>query len=487
MSDAPELIFEFARNGKAASTTITAKIGDDILHCDKLDIAKAKQRGEFVDSICEGRPGIKRADVDRALLAHAAAEASRQGKKDDAPGQPDREELLEKMPEHVRTEAWAMLESPDLLKQVVDDIAALGVAGEKELTATVYLIGVSRLLPRPLAGIVQAPSSTGKSYTVGKVADLFPPEAVIHATSLTPQALFYMEPGSLSHRWIVAGERSRLENDETAEATRALREMIGSGRLTKLIPMKVEGRMLTQTIDQPGPIAYVETTTLTKIFDEDANRCLLLSADERTTQTNAVVNRLAAGFGGAEGINVDAIVQRHHAVQRTLERRPVVVPFAQQVAERFPTDRVEARRGFPHFMALVQASALLHQFQRKVDGDGRIVASADDYRVARHLARGPLGRLLGGCIAPAAIRYHDRLGGWASGVDSFTTTEAVKRDRASDRAIRGWLHELAGVGAVDQLTEGKGSKPATWKFVGVDRAELEAGDSGLPTVEEITC
>ena len=28
-----------------------------------------------------------------------------------------------------------------------------------------------------------------------------------------------MKPGSLSHRWVVAGERSRLENDETAETT----------------------------------------------------------------------------------------------------------------------------------------------------------------------------------------------------------------------------------------------------------------------------
>ena len=34
----------------------------------------------------------------------------------------------------------------DFLQRVVDDVAALNVAGEKELTATVYLIGVSRLL-----------------------------------------------------------------------------------------------------------------------------------------------------------------------------------------------------------------------------------------------------------------------------------------------------------------------------------------------------
>jgi len=35
-------------------------------------------------------------------------------------------------------------------------------------------------------------------------------------------------PGSLVHRFIVAGERSRLENDASAESRRALREMISS-------------------------------------------------------------------------------------------------------------------------------------------------------------------------------------------------------------------------------------------------------------------
>ena len=41
---------------------------------------------------------------------------------------------------------------------------------------------------------------------------------------MTPQALFHMKPGSLAHRFVVAGERSQLENDERADATRALRE-----------------------------------------------------------------------------------------------------------------------------------------------------------------------------------------------------------------------------------------------------------------------
>lgn len=64
---------------------------------------------------------------------------------------------------------------------------------------------------------------------------MFPPEAVIDAKQMTPQALFHMPPGALVNKFVVAGERSRLENDDTAEATRGLREMLSSQKLSKLM------------------------------------------------------------------------------------------------------------------------------------------------------------------------------------------------------------------------------------------------------------
>jgi hypothetical protein len=478
----PELVFEFAANGKASGTTVTARIGDDVLAVEKMDVAKSKSRAEFIDSVCSGRPGINRKEVERLLLDHAAQYAKQHTEANEKPPEPEAQALLLKMPQHVRDDARIMLGSPDLVKRTIDDVAACGVAGERELVAAIYLVGVSRLLPRPLAAIVQAPSSTGKSYVVEKVAAMFPPEAVIHSTTMTAQSLYYLEPGALRHRFIVAGERSRREDDDTAEATRALREMIGSGRLTKLVPMKEANKIVTQRIEQTGPIAYIETTTLPKIFDEDANRCLLLAADERQQQTSHVINRLAAAYSGAATINVETIIQRHHALQRMIQGRPVVIPFAEWIAERFDVERVEARRAFTHLLSMIQASALLHQFQRQLDGNSRIVASADDYELARHLCGGPLARLLGGTISGAALRFYDRIVGWAAG--TFSTADAHRRDRKAPQNVRAWLRELAEAGAVDQVEPPKGSRPATWKLTGMDRAELVAGDCGLPEAIE---
>src|SRR5262249_25590628 len=149
---------------------------------------------------------------------------------------------------------------------------------------------------------LHGPSSSGKSFLAEQTSRLFPPETVIHATQMTPQALFHMPPGSLAHRFVVAGERSRIEDDETAEATRARRQMLSSGRLCKRMPMKVAGgKIETVCIEQEGPIAYVETTTLSKVFDEDENRCVSLHTDERREQTRRVITRAAEGYASPAG------------------------------------------------------------------------------------------------------------------------------------------------------------------------------------------
>lgn len=376
-----------------------------------------------------------------------------------------------------------MLESSELLKRILDDVGALGVAGERELAATLYLVGTSRLLGRPLAAIVQGPSSSGKSYLVEKVASLFPPEAVVLATQMTPQALFHMKPGSLRHRWVVAGERSRKENDDTAEATRALREMLSAGRLVKLMPMKVHGEIQTVTIDQEGPISYVESTTLAHIFDEDANRCIMLTTDEQKSQTRRIIDRLAAGYGGTSA-NAAAcgIIEQHHALQRMLQGQSVVIPFAERLGELMTPERVEARRAFPQLASMIQASTLLHQLQRKVDSDGRLIAEPDDYQLARHLLVKPLGRLLGGRLSDPAARFLERLRGWSSSGETFTGRDAAREETASRRSVYGWLSELHDAGHVEQVDPARGSRAAVWRLA-------EGGAEGdcpiLPSKEQV--
>jgi hypothetical protein len=390
--------------------------------------------------------------------------------------------LLAEMPEAVRLEAETLLKSPELAAAVCADLAALGIAGERELALTLYVGGTSRLLAKPVNARVHGPTSSGKSYVVETVASLFPDEAVLRATQISPAAFFYLPEGALRNIFVVAGERSRKEDDEAAEKTRALREMMASGYLTKLVPIKTAGGTIeTRLVKQPGPISYVETTSLDRVFEEDANRSLTLYTDEQPTQTMEVVKTLAARYqGDGPGRPADEIRQRHHALQRMLQPVEVVVPFAGRLGGLLDCRRVELRRGFPQIISLVQAVALLHQHQRDRDEGGRVVATRADYELARILLVKPMARLLGGGVSDGAIRFHRRLVSYA--FTGFTTTDAARREDYSKSAVRDWLHELADAGCLKVISPGRGRSPTTWEMTGDDPSD---GAGVLPTAGQL--
>jgi hypothetical protein len=235
--------------------------------CARMHSLGIEKAPEHVEAVLETKWNEFLEQRDREAAAADSADGPTEELVEDLDSQALR--LLEAMPRPVVAEAEALLKEPTLLAQLVADIEAAGVAGEKELATTLYLVGVSRKLDHPLSALVRGPSASGKSYAIAKVASLFPPEVVLYATQMTSQALFHMQTGALRHRWIVAGERSRNQDDDRAEATRALREMISSGKLTKLMPVKLGNTIQTEIIEQEGPIAFVESTTLEQIFEED--------------------------------------------------------------------------------------------------------------------------------------------------------------------------------------------------------------------------
>jgi hypothetical protein len=491
---APPLDFRWSPVGKQTKVSLRVLAGEDVLEDDTIDLGKKSQRTTFAERVAAAA-GVAVEDVEGELLRVLDERRAANEPKSAPPPEDDLAEqtlaALERTDPEVRQEAERLLEDPELLEQIGTDIGAVGVAGEDDLRLTLYLVGTSRLLPRPLAAIVQGQSSSGKSYTVEKVASLFPPEAVVLATQMTPQALFHARPGSLSHRWVVAGERSRLENDDRAEATRALREMLSAGRLSKLMPVKEGGNIVTRQIDQDGPIAFTESTTLARVFEEDANRCIMLSTDERRSQTKTIMRRLALHASGKVQSEGPRIVARHHALQRLLERRSIVIPFAERLAEVLEVfaDRVECRRAYPMVLALVQASALLHQRQRKADQDGRLIAEPADYAVAARLLSGPLARTIGESLSDPARRFLERL---LAEVDDpidplpvpFTAKDVRRRLKTGRSTVAGFLSELEDKGFLDVAevgAAGRGRPPKAWKPTGRDGEDVDV----LPPVEEL--
>jgi hypothetical protein len=494
------LLIEASVNGRIGRSTVTVLDDEDTtVATDKGDLADDRELSKLAERLagrldypvadlveklryewCRAMDRVRQQRQEEERLAREETAAVPKGQ-EDIDARADR--LLKDMPSSVVEWAKQYLRQPGLVERIDRDIQAMGVAGERQLGRTLYLAGTSRLLPRPLAALVRGPSSSGKSYVIERVAALFPPEAVLVATAMTPQALYYMELGMLRHRWVIAGERSRSTEDEVADATKALREMISAGRLSKLIPVKSDGGMTTVLLEQEGPIAYAESTTRERIFDEDENRLLSVYTDEQPEQTRRIISRLAKD-AAATGVAVDdrAVAELHHAAQRLLRRREVVIPFAEQLGEMISEERVEARRAFPHLLSMIRASALLHQYQRQQDDAGRVIATGEDYRIARALMLGPLTRLLGSGVSQAARRFLERLEKVWGDDSSFSTSEARRKERYSKSAVCEWLKELAEAGLVRVVEEGRGRKPASWQVV--EDGAIENNDV-LPAEEDV--
>ncbi len=316
-----------------------------------------------------------------------------------------------------------------------------------------YLACTSRLLDKPLAVLVQASSSAGKSYLIDLVSSLIPDEAKVLASQMSAQSLFYLPNGFLSHKVVVCGERSRRTDDDVSEQTRALREMLSSGQLTKLVAVSdPKGGFRTLYVVQPGPIAYMESTTLSQVFDEDRNRMVMLRLDESPEQTRRILQRVSSDQSASK----KSVIDRHHAMQRMLQRYEVVVPYAEKLAAAFPIEKLEARRTFPMLLACIKASALLNQYQRVVDMEGRLIAAEDDYAVAYTLMSESIGQQLGGALSGTGLKLLAFLRSRGNSLGLWSVGDLLAHDDCP-------LGKTQLYSAKDELLEGKFIKVADKK------------------------
>jgi hypothetical protein len=487
-------------NGQTRLTIIARDAKTDgVEEADTLALEYAPGRRRFAAKLAK-LDGSSVDDVDRELLRliDAAAELPAC----EHPAAPAPEELLAAMPAHVRERAEAMLRSPNLIDRIRHDLAAMGIAGDEDTALGVYLVGKSRQLPRPLAGIVHGASSAGKSHVIRTVGKLFPDEAKCVAHHLSPKALYHMGEDTLVHRFVICGERPRRQTDDQADATKQLREMISDAELTAATVETGNGAIKTVCTRVRGPIAFIESASAAQINPEDLNRCVIFPVDESREQTDKICESLAQQAAGELPDLAEEIIPVHHALQRMLRRRGVVIPYAAFLNGRFPKHRIEARRGLGHCFNMIKAVALLRQHAkppRGDDGGDVVVADAADYAVALPLMRGTLDRLCGRLDAQArrawelicnALRYagrddaapHER----ATPAEVFGRVELASWAGVNESAAGGRLRALGGAGYLLQVEQHRGSRKALWQINPKHPPGDVAGEHGLPTVDEVS-
>lgn len=281
-----------------------------------------------------------------------------------------------------RTEAWTVCgdlsRRTNILEEFDAELGRLGLVGERRAAKLLYLALVSRLFRRPVSVVVKGPSSGGKSFVVETVLKFFPPEAYYSLTAMSDRALAYSaEP--LRHRHLVIYEAAGMASEF---ATYLIRSLLSEGRLRYETVEKTDEGLVSRMIEKEGPTGLIVTTTSVWLHPENETRLLSLTITDSSEQTAAVFQALAKDDDTS---NID--LSRWHAVQTWLATGPsrVVIPFAKRLALLVPPLAIRLRRDFSTVLLLIRAHALLHQATRLKDGDGKVVATLQDYVAVRDL------------------------------------------------------------------------------------------------------
>ena len=367
------------------------------LHADTLDLYVARQRAAYAEHAARElgvKEDVVRKDLGQVLLKlEALQEEQRRAAAESV--KPERAALSEQG----REEALALLTAPDLLERIVADFERCGLVGEETNRLVGYVAAVSRKLERPLAVIVQSSSAAGKSSLMEAVLGFVPEEERVQYSALTGQSLFYMEGTELKHKVLAVVEEAGAE-----KASYALKLLQSEGELTIASTGKdpQTGRLVTHEYRVEGPVMIFLTTTAVELDEELLNRAVVLTVSEEREQTRRVhqaqrERRTLAGLLARE--ESAAVLALHRNAQRLLRPLAVVNPYAPQLT--FLDTRTRMRRDHEKYLTLIDAIALLHQYQREVktlERAGRrvdyIEVTVGDIAAANRLADAVLGRSL---------------------------------------------------------------------------------------------
>jgi DNA primase len=263
-----------------------------------------------------------------------------------------------------RQAAITYLKQANLLSRTNEDIGRSGLVGEETNRLIAWLVYSSRKLAVPLHLMFLGSSGSGKTWLQERVSELIPAEDKIEITQITENAFYYFRQDELKNKLLL------IEDLDGAESSLyPLRELQSKRRISKTVTLKdSKGNLKTITLTVEGPVSVSGCTTREKVYEDNANRCLLLYIDGSKDQDQRVMDyqtRMAAGE-----INREAeshIRQQFQHIQRVLMAVRVINPYAKYL--HLPEQVFKPRRTMTLLLAFIETITFYHQYQRPVKRD----------------------------------------------------------------------------------------------------------------------
>ncbi len=270
------------------------------------------------------------------------------------------------------------LMQPNLMDAFDKLIEKAGLVGEERTRKLIFVIASTYKMSDPLHALVQGSSGSGKSHIINVVGQCLPPEDVMSMTRVTSKSFYHYNKDELVDKLMLIQDFDGLDE----EAQYAFRELQTSATISSSTTYKDRSGNIISTVKVVrSHFASLLATTKAEIYYDNMSRSVVIGVDESDTQTMRIIEhqnkRLAGLIDKREEQKTKEFLQNCIRCIKPIE---VINHYADKIF--LPLEAKMLRRLNSHYQAFVKQITLLHQYQRKKDEQGRLIAKPDDLRMA---------------------------------------------------------------------------------------------------------
>lgn len=334
-----------------------------------------------------------------------------------------------------KSKALETLKSPDLMKDTMKLITQSGIIGEERNAFIAYLTYTSRKRENPLHLMCLGASGTGKTHLQEKIGELIPDEDKLEITTLSENAFYYFGKEELKHKLIL------IEDLDGAEAVLyPLRELQSKRRISKTVTLKDnKGNLKTVTLKVEGPVSVSGCTTREKIYEDNANRCILVYIDSSAEQDKKIMQyQQGVSSGTIDKSKEEQARQQLQNMQRLLKPIQIRNPYAAEI--QLPESVFKPRRTMLLLLSFIETITFYYQHQRQEKG-GFIETTPEDiewgFRLLKEALFAKSDELSGACR-----KFLEQLKEQVKSGESFTAKNIRKNLRIAPSTLRRYLFDL---------------------------------------------
>jgi hypothetical protein len=376
-----------------------------------------------------------------------------------------------------RKAAMQYLKAPGLLGRTRQAIAASGIIGEEVNSLIAYLIYTSRKRNTPLHLMCLGPSGSGKTWLQEKVSELIPEEDKLEITILSMNAFYYFGREELKNKLLLIEDMDGADN-----VLYPLRELQSKRRISKTVTLKdSKGNLKTITLTVEGPVCVSGCTTREPLYEDNANRCILLYTDGSPEQDKKIMDYQRKQSAGLVDHQSERNVREQlKNVQRLLQPVSVKNPYATYL--QLPEAIFKPRRTMLLLLLFTETITWYHQYQRELKtdtgtGEQYVESTVEDIETAFTLLETTLLKKSDE-LNDACRSFFEKLKAWLRQNDSetFYSKEVRPVFRISPSSLARYLYELERMGYI-KIARGSRYKGFEYKVQNWDDLENLTNDA----------